>query len=941
MIHRLTGKLTCLLLAVVLCAALAAPAAALGAYVLCSVTPTPTTAGSVGAYTIRLTDNPYEGIDELRITFPYDSGMTSASFPSSSVTINGVSSKGGQITKVASTNEIRLDVMLSQRLVTGQPVTIVVAQSAGIVNAVSPRSCYRLRVSFLQNFFEIDSVDSDLYAITPSAIGSLTVSVEPAIVGAPAAISANFIVGANGTMKTSQDNIRIKFPGGFSLPASFGLAGVTVNGVVCNGKVFRDNNDASVVLIYVPFDVRPGSLISADFPATAGVTCPLTPGTGIFSVSTSAEPTWIDSAPLTIRGREVSNLNVTLTNNVAGSATGIQVAFRLSPVGRLQQGARLYVRLPGEFGIPTLTAGATVLLNYQQAAVAVQNGVVVITSPTYLIDGADVNIVVLQTLGFTAPRQSRGYTVGVWTDGDGVETTTTFVVTAPSLSALSLTPSTRAIGRVAAWDVALTPSSVAAFPAAGEHVVLAFDDQILVPAMLGKDSAQVDGHPASAVATGQTVTVTVPDGVSVGSTLHVTLTEAAGIRTPAVPATCGVRASTTRDSNPIASSAVEFRSLPVATIQVTPDVPNGLGGRYIATKPTVRLVNEESSLYYRIDQGAYQPYSPGTSIAIDEGSHTLTAYAVARDGTQGEPSSRSFVVDLTKPVVTLAGDTGDLLIRSTSVTITGSVSEPVDVLQFNGIAAVVAADLTYSVALNVSDGQALACFARDLAGNSITFVRTVRVDTTAPAITRQGPSPAESTVHVDSISVRVTVSEPASVTVNGIPMTLTGSVWEAMVPLVKGENAITVTAVDRVGNENRLTWTVTRNDVFTIQLVLGQMTARVGDATVELEVPASIIGGSTFVPLRFVGEALGAKVEWNGDLQVILLSRGTSQVQLSIGSRMAIVDGQIVELKDVPPPIIVKGRTLVPVRFISEAFGAQVSWNAATQTVTIAASAAQ
>jgi hypothetical protein len=581
-------------------------------------------------------------------------------------------------------------------------------------------------------------------------------------------------------------------------------------------------------------------------------------------------------------------------------------------------------------------------LNYQQAAVTVQNGIVVIASPSYLVDGADVDIVFLPALGFTAPRQPRGYTVGVWTDSDAVEVTTTFVVNAPSLSALSLTSSTRSSGRrVAAWDLTLTPSSAAAFPAAGQHIVLVFDDQIMVPAILGQDSVQVDSHPASAVATGQTVTVTVPDGVSAGGSFHVTLMESAGIRTSAVPATCSVRASTTWDSNPIASTAVEFRLLPVATMLVTPEEPNGLVGRYITAKPVVRLVNDESSMYYRIDEAVYQPYTPGTSIAIDEGSHTITAYAIARDGTQGEPSSRSFVVDLTKPVVTLAGGTGDLLVRSTSLAITGAVSEPVDVLQFNGIAAVVATDLTFSVPLNISDGQALACFARDLAGNAVTFVRTVRVDTTAPVITRQAPSPAESTVHVDSISVRVTVGEPASVTVNGISMTQTGLAWEASVPLSKGENAITVVAVDRAGNEGRLAWTVTRNDVLTIQLTLGQLTALVGDETVELEVPPVIIGGFTFVPLRFVGEALGAKVEWNGDLQVIILSRGTSQVQLSIGSRIAIVDGQIVELKDVPPPVIVKGRTLVPVRFISEAFGAQVSWNAATRTVTIAADMAQ
>jgi hypothetical protein len=85
--------------------------------------------------------------------------------------------------------------------------------------------------------------------------------------------------------------------------------------------------------------------------------------------------------------------------------------------------------------------------------------------------------------------------------------------------------------------------------------------------------------------------------------------------------------------------------------------------------------------------------------------------------------------------------------------------------------------------------------------------------------------------------------------------------------------------------------------------------------------------------LRFIGEALGADVAWNDALKVVFRAKGSSQVQLSIGSKLAIIDGHITQLLEAP--LIQNGRTMVPLRFISEAFGADVTWDQATKQVTV------
>ena len=90
--------------------------------------------------------------------------------------------------------------------------------------------------------------------------------------------------------------------------------------------------------------------------------------------------------------------------------------------------------------------------------------------------------------------------------------------------------------------------------------------------------------------------------------------------------------------------------------------------------------------------------------------------------------------------------------------------------------------------------------------------------------------------------------------------------------------------------------------------------------------------GRLLVPLRAIFEALGATVNYsNGTIRA---NRGNTNLELAIGSDQAIINGARQTL-DVPAQAVF-GRTLVPLRFVGEALGAQVQYNAATQSVAIA-----
>ena len=90
----------------------------------------------------------------------------------------------------------------------------------------------------------------------------------------------------------------------------------------------------------------------------------------------------------------------------------------------------------------------------------------------------------------------------------------------------------------------------------------------------------------------------------------------------------------------------------------------------------------------------------------------------------------------------------------------------------------------------------------------------------------------------------------------------------------------------------------------------------------------------TLVPVRFIGEALGAKIGWSEKQQKVSITKGNESIQLIIGENIVVVGSKKVEL-DVPAKLL-NGRTLVPLRFISEIFGCQVGWDSKTYTVTIA-----
>ena len=113
----------------------------------------------------------------------------------------------------------------------------------------------------------------------------------------------------------------------------------------------------------------------------------------------------------------------------------------------------------------------------------------------------------------------------------------------------------------------------------------------------------------------------------------------------------------------------------------------------------------------------------------------------------------------------------------------------------------------------------------------------------------------------------------------------------------------------------------------------GEITVKIDGVQIEFDVPPQLIDNRTMVPLRKIFEAMGATVEWNGETQTVTAVKNNDRVIATVNNKNVYISGETKTL-DVPP-LIVDGRTLVPTRFVAEAFGANVQWDEATRTVSI------
>jgi hypothetical protein len=106
--------------------------------------------------------------------------------------------------------------------------------------------------------------------------------------------------------------------------------------------------------------------------------------------------------------------------------------------------------------------------------------------------------------------------------------------------------------------------------------------------------------------------------------------------------------------------------------------------------------------------------------------------------------------------------------------------------------------------------------------------------------------------------------------------------------------------------------------------------------TVTMDVAPYIKDSRTFLPLRYVANALGvadSNIIWDASTQKVTIIKGSMVVQLTIGSTTMLLNGASITMDTAPE--ITSGRTCLPVAWVGQALGASLVWDATAQTVTV------
>ncbi|SYX84768.1 stalk domain-containing protein [Paenibacillus alvei] len=115
-----------------------------------------------------------------------------------------------------------------------------------------------------------------------------------------------------------------------------------------------------------------------------------------------------------------------------------------------------------------------------------------------------------------------------------------------------------------------------------------------------------------------------------------------------------------------------------------------------------------------------------------------------------------------------------------------------------------------------------------------------------------------------------------------------------------------------------------------------QITVSIDGQKLTFSKPPVIENGTTLVPFRTIFEELGLNVGWNPTTNTVIGKNDEVSIQLKIGNKETTVNGKVITLAVAPK--VVENTTFIPLRFVAEASGAKITWNDETYQIYILSS---
>jgi hypothetical protein len=768
-------------------------------------------------------------------------------------------------------------------------------------------------------------------------VTSVVATVNPPNAGKAAEYMILFSLASDSLLFAPNDYVDILFPVGSTLPTNIAVGTILMR----NAPVTSIGVLGTRLRLGIPSGLGPYMDYSVLVMQSAGILHPELPGTYVIQVATNKQVNYSSSTGYVVSGTAILNPSIAVDPARQGMAAQYQLTFTSSPSGALSAGTgRINVEFPVGTTIPASLAVSGVRVNDVSAlsVQAVAANKLAVTVPSAIAGGSTIRVLFGIELGIRNPSVVGTYQLGISTSGDATPVPVSYSVSSSQIGGVTALASNGSAGQVTGYTVSFTTGPGGSLAAGIDRINVEFPAGTTIPGLLAASSVTVNGVPSTLVTSGgMIVSVTVPSSIGANSLVSLAIGDTAGIMNPVTGGTYTLRVSTSRETIAVTSTGYAVSSLPVVRATVTPTVPDGQQG-YYRTRPMITLtaqsaVDAQPVISYHFDTNSDSVYG-GQPLAALEGTHTLTFSATDRLGSRSAVGTLTIAVDSIAPVIALTSPKDGETLNSTSFVVQGTVDVG-SAVQVIGQNATVDATGAFVAPVTIQGTSATIFIdATDVAGNTTHKTVSVSVDKTPPALTLSQPVNFQK---IQRLPIIVTgrTEVGAGVTVQGATAIVLsdGSFEYAIAGAADGPLTVAVIARDAAGNATTRTVAVTVLSTKLIQMQVGAKAALVNGQSVALQSAPVIKNGTTLVPLRFVAETFGITPVWDGVFQIIDLPLGTRMVRLQIGQRFAAVDGKRVSLD--AAPVILGGVTMVPLRFIADTLGADTQWEAATRTIVI------
>ena len=323
-------------------------------------------------------------------------------------------------------------------------------------------------------------------------------------------------------------------------------------------------------------------------------------------------------------------------------------------------------------------------------------------------------------------------------------------------------------------------------------------------------------------------------------------------------------------------------------------------------------------------------------ITLEEGENEILIIAIDKVGNKAEMKIL-IVCDTLPPQVKVASLPS--LTNQKEILLKGEVTDSSGIASLtinNEMVKIQNGSFEKEITLEEGENEIL-IIAIDKASNKKEMKIQVVCDTIPPEIVCFIPGK----VYSEYLSIEGVIRDENTVknfTINKKEIVLRENTFQYTLPLLEGNNVIVIEAEDNAGNKTTKSFNIEYIKRTIIRLQIGNKLMYVNDNPQEIDVVPQIVEGRTLLPIRWIAEPLGAEVGWDGNERKVTVTLKDTKIELWIGKNIAKVNGINTPIDPNNPkvvPMIINGRTMLPVRFIAENLGCKVDWDPNTKTVTI------